>query len=227
MTPIKLTPLYVTTQNHGAEFVEPGGWRLAKSYGPLEQELVTARERVGLADVSPHGKLFIEGASVLEAVRATFASAPENVGSGLKVEAGHLYRLRPDQFYLSTPVGGEAQANAQLEAVIAAHNLFVTVTNQTHGLADLRLIGPASRAVLSKVCGLNLADEVFPNLSVRQTSMAKIKQMIVRRDFGSLPTFTLIGAQSLAAYLWNVILGAGHEFGIAPIGVAALRELES
>lgn len=226
MTPIKVTPLYAATNALGAEFVEPGGWRFAKRYAELELELTAARERVGLADVSPHGKLFIEGVSAFEAVRATLGSAPENVGSGMKVAAGQLYRLRLNQFYLSTPVGGEAQAHVQLETVIAAQRFFVTVTNQTHGLADVCLIGPASRAVLSKLCSLDFADQAFPNQSLRQTSVAKTKQMIIRRDFGPLPGYTLIGAQSLAAYLWNVIRAAGHEFGIAPVGVEALRELE-
>jgi len=162
----------------------------------------------------------------LDAVKAAFGSAPEKIGGHMAVSAGRLYRLRPELFYLSTRPGGETEARTQLEAAIAAHHLFVTVTDQTHGLADLRLIGPASRAVLSQLCALDFADEAFPNLTVKQTSVAKTKQMVIRRDFGDLPTFTLVGAASLAAYLWGVILEAGHEFGITPIGVEALRQLE-
>lgn len=226
MAPTKLTPLYTTAKALHAEFVEPGGWRLAKWYTKLEQELATARERVGLADVSAHGKLMIEGAAALEALKAAFGAGPDDIGGHVAVSAGGLYRLRPDVFYLSTRPGGEAEAHTQLETAITAHNLFVTVTNQTHGLADLRLIGPASRVVLGKLCGLDFSDEAFPNLTIKQTSVAKTKQMVIRRDFDPLLAYTLVGAQSLATYLWEVILEAGQEFGIAPIGVAALRELE-
>ncbi len=223
---MKLTPLHTTIQKHGAAFIETGDWRFPRGYTNPEQELAAARERVALADVSPHGKLFIEGRSAPDAVRAAFGSAPETIGSGINLEAGHLYRLRPDQFYLVTPPGAETQAATHLEAAIAAHKLFVTVTNQTHGLAELRLIGPASRAVLSQLCALDFADEAFQNMTVKQTSVAKTKQMVIRRDFGDLPTYTLSGAASLAAYLWGVILEAGHEFDIAPIGVEALKKLE-
>ncbi|MEK7785778.1 MAG: sarcosine oxidase subunit gamma family protein [Chloroflexota bacterium] len=222
----RLSPLYLTTQRLGAKFAEKDGWRVVERYTSVEAELKAARERVALADVTPHGKLHVEGAAALEAVKAAFGSAPEQIGSGLPVDMGQLYRLRHDQFYLSTPPGEESAAQARLEAVIAASTLFVTVTDQTHGLADLRLIGPASRAVLSKLCGLDFHPEVFLNRAARQTSLAKTKQLILRRDFGLLPAYTVIGAQSLSAYVWEAIMQAGHEFGIVAIGLEALRELE-
>lgn len=222
----RLSPLYSTTQRLGAQFANVAGWRVVARYTSVEAEMKAARERVALADVTMHGKLHVEGDAALEAVRATFGSVPEQIGSGLPVDAGQLYRLRHDQFYLSTPPGGEAAAQARLEAVIAASALFVTVTDQTHGLTDLRLIGPASNAVLSKLCGLDFHPEVFLNQAARQTSLAKTKQLILRRDFGPLPAYTVIGAQSLSAYVWEAIMQAGREFGIEAIGLEALRELE-
>ncbi len=226
-TATRLSPLYTTTQRLGAQFTDVAGWRVVERYTSVEAEVIAARERVALADVTPHGKLHIEGTAALEAVKAAFGSAPEQIGSGISVNMGQLYRLRHDQFYLSTPPGEESTAQARLEAVIAAGALFVTVTDQTQGLADLRLLGPASRAVLSKLCGLNFHPEAFPNRAARQTSLAKTKQLILRRDFGSLPAYTIIGAQSLSAYVWEAIMQAGREFGMVAVGLKALRELES
>jgi sarcosine oxidase subunit alpha len=198
---MRLTPLFAATQAHGAEFIDVNGWRFARIF-------------------------FIEGIDAHAALVAAYAVAPDVVGAHTAVADGGLYRLRHDQFYLSTSPGGERQAQTGLEAAIIERRLFVTVTNQTHGLADLRLIGPQSRAVLSQLCSLDFAEAAFPNQTLKQTSVAKTKQMVVRRDFGPLPAYTLVGAQSLAAYLWEVVLTAGREFGIEPIGVAALRELE-
>jgi heterotetrameric sarcosine oxidase gamma subunit len=222
----RLSPLYATTQRLGAKFAEKNGWRVVERYTSVEAEMKAARERVALADMTPHGKLHIEGDAALEAVRATFGSAPEQIGNGIPVDTGQLYRLRHDQFYLSTPPGGESAAQARLEAVIAANALFVTVTDQTQGLADLRLIGPASNAVLNKLCGLDFRPEAFLNWAARQTSLAKTKQLILRRDFGPLPAYTVIGAQSLSAYVWEAMMQAGREFGIEAIGLEALKELE-
>jgi sarcosine oxidase subunit alpha len=114
----------------------------------------------------------------------------------------------------------------RLEIAVADRRAFVTVTDLSQGLAEIRLIGPSSRSVLSKVCGLDFSAEAFPNLTAKQTSLAKTKQLLIRRDFGSLPAFTFAGAQSLSAYVWEVVMEAGKEFGILPIGASAMGVLE-
>jgi glycine cleavage system aminomethyltransferase T len=90
----------------------------------------------------------------------------------------------------------------------------------------LTLIGPRCRQILSKVCALDFHPDSFPQLGVKVTSLAKTRQIIMRRDRPGLPAFSLAGAPSLAAYVWDTLLEAGREFGLVPIGLAALRQLE-
>ncbi len=200
------------------------GWRFPESYTTVEQEMAAARTACAVGDVTPHGKLLIEGAEAHGALVAAYTTAPDSIGGHLAVADGGLYRLRADLFYLSTRPGGEAAALERIERLPGER--FVTVTDVTHGLADIRIIGPASRAVLSKICALDFDSDAFPNLTVKQTSLAKTKQMLIRRDFGELPAYTILGAQSLAVYVWGVILESGQEFDIAPIGVGAMALLE-
>jgi sarcosine oxidase subunit alpha len=224
--PPKLTALYGTAQRLGAQFVELAGWRFADAYAARPAELEAARSRVGLADVSAHGKLQIEGVEAPLALRAALGAAPEAIGAGQHIDAGTLYCVRRDLYYLSTPPGGEPAAQARLQSAIAEARWFVTVTDVTHGLAELCLAGPRSRDVLRKLCALDFHPDLFPDLTARPTSVAKTRQLVMRRDFGPVPAFSLAGAQSLAAYVWDVIAEAGREFGLAPIGIAALAELE-
>ncbi|MGQ0602170.1 MAG: sarcosine oxidase subunit gamma family protein [Anaerolineales bacterium] len=223
---LKLSPLLPTAQHLGAEFVEVGGWKFAKHFTSVEAEMAAARNSVALADSSPHGKVQIEGEAAEEALRAVFGHAPQAIGSGASTNAGHLYRLRRDVFYMSTSPGGEGQAIEQIQASARKAALFVTVTDLSQGLADIRLLGPRAREVLSKLCALDFAPDKFTDQTIKQTSLAKTKQILLRRDFGALPAFQIIGAQSLAAYVWEVVMESGKEFGIVPIGVAAMRELE-
>lgn len=225
--PLKLTALHNITLGLGARYVEHmGQWRFPGGYASVVEEIDAIRAGCGLADVSPHGKLQIEGAAALEVVRAGFGDAPEAIHAGTYGPFGHLVRLRPDLFYLSTPPGGEAEAAALLEAAIARLGVFVTVTDLTHGLADLCLIGPASALVLSQLCGLDFRGAAFPDLAAKQTSVAKTRQLVRRRDFGPIPSFSLAGEQSVAAYLWQALTAAGAEHGLRPVGVEALGELE-
>jgi heterotetrameric sarcosine oxidase gamma subunit len=226
MTPIKLSPLNPAAHHLGAKFVEMGGWSIAGTFSGVEAEAAAARQSVGLADTSAHGKVLVEGVAAIEAVKAALGVAPDSLGAGVKMEGGYVYRLRPDQLFVVTPPGGEAEMVTRLENAVADRGAFVTVTDLSQGLAEMRLIGPNSRGVLSKVCGLDFGAQAFPNLTAKQTSLAKTRQLLIRRDFGSLPAFTFAGAQSLSAYVWEVVMEAGQEFGIVPIGVAAMRALE-
>ena len=88
------------------------------------------------------------------------------------------------------------------------------------------MVGPASQALLSKVCSLNFHSSEFPNGVAKQTSLAKTAQLIIRRDIGELPAFSVIGVRSLGAYVWDTIVEAGREFGITPIGQVTLQALK-
>lgn len=226
--PLKRTALHATTERLGARYVDHmGGWRFPAGYAPMADEIAAIRAGCGLADVSPHGKLQVEGEQAAEALRAAFGAVPVSVLSGQRASAGHLVRLRPDLFYLSTPPGRETDAAAQIEAAVSRLGVFVTVTDLTHGLADLCLLGPASAQVLSQVCGLDFRDAAFPDLACRQSSAAKTRQLIRRRDFGPLIGYSLAGDQSLAAYLWEALTTAGRHLGLRPVGVEALAALET
>jgi len=225
--PVRSTPLYETAQRLGARFIEMGQWRFPEVYTSVEAEIAAIRAGCGLADVSPHGKVQVEGEAAAQALRAAFGQAPEAIGAGAAVDAGHLYRLRRDLFFLSTPPGGEVSALARITAAVSQQGVFVTATDLSQALSDLRLIGPASVQVLAKVCGLDFRPAAFPDQTAKYSSLAKTRQLIIRRDFGPLPAYTLLGEASLAAYVWGVVMEAGQEFGIQPVGVGALRALEN
>ena len=220
-TPIKLTSLYSIAQRLGATFTEQREWCIPEVYTTLEAEVAAARERIALADEMPNGKLLVEGDQAESVLMAAF-----DLGS-LKINEGRdgIYRLRNDLFFISTPPGGEVSAQKKLTTASAASEQFVTVTDVTHGRMEIRVIGPDSQALLSKLCGLDFRSSAFPNETAKQSSLAKTTQLIIRRDIGELPTFSIIGTQSLGPYVWDTMMEAGQEFGVVPIGRAALAAL--
>ncbi len=220
-TPIKLTPLHSIAQRLGATFTEQRGWRIPEVYTTPEAEIASARERIALADETPNGKLLLEGDQAESVLIGAF-----DLGS-LKINEGRdgIYRLRGDLFFISTPPGKEVSAQKKLATGSAASEQFVTVTDITHGRAEIRVIGSDSQALLSKVCGLDFHLSAFPNETAKQSSLAKTTQLIIRRDIGELPAFSIIGAQSLGPYVWDTVMEAGREFGLVAIGLSALDVL--
>ena len=220
-TPIKLTPLHSITQRLEATFTEGQGWRIPEVYTTLEDEITAARERIALADETPNGKLLLEGAEA-ESVLMDALDL-----DSLKINEGRdgIYRLRNDLFFISTLPGREVRTQKKLTASSTASDQFVTITDVTHGRAEIRVIGPASQELLSKVCGLDFHPSAFPNETAKQSSLAKTTQLIIRCDIGALSAFSIIGAQSLGPYVWDTLMEAGREFGVVPIGRAALAAL--
>lgn len=220
-TPVKLTPLHSAAQRLGATFIEQRGWRIPQVYTTMEDEIVAAQERLVLADEASNGKLLLEGDRADSVLMEVF-----DLGS-LKINEGHdgIYRLRNDLFFISTPPGREVRTQKKLTTTSAASEQFVTVTDITHGRAEIRVIGPKSQELLSKLCGLDFHPSAFPNETAKQSSLAKTPQLIIRRDIGALPAFSIIGTQSLGPYVWDTMMEASREFGAVPIGRAALAAL--
>ena len=220
-TPVKLTPLHSITQRLGATFTEGQGWRIPEVYTTPEDEITAARERIALADETPNGKLLLEGAEAESVLMDTLDL------DSLKINEGRegIYRLRSDLFFISTPPGKEVNIQKKLTASSTESDQFVTITDVTHGRAEIRVIGSASQELLSKVCGLDFHPSAFPNETAKQSSLAKTTQLIIRCDIGELSAFSIIGAQSLGPYVWDTLMEAGREFGVVPIGRAALAAL--
>ncbi len=223
---LKLTPLHPTTRGLGAQFVEVYGWSVPQVYTTTEAEVEAARQGVALGDDTPNGRLTIQSLQAEALVEAAFQSPALAIGAGVARAGIRLYRLRHDLFFISTPPGEEQMAQEKLQTATEEAGHFATVADITHGRAEIRMVGPASQALLSKLCGLDFASGVFPNGTAKQSSLARTTQLIIRRDAGSLPGFSIIGKRSLGLYVWEVIAEAGGEWGLVPIGRAALDVVE-
>lgn len=226
--PNRLSPLHATHQTLGAQFVSIDGWQVPQAYTSPEGETAGGQERVGVADLSPCGKLTVRGEAARELLADVFGLAPSAPGlvspmaapteTGQPVRGVSVARLTPDEFLIITPPGEDQEAAQAIEERRVAGGLFVSVVNQTPGLAGLLVVGPRGRDVLSKLCALPLSPDDFPNRRVAQSSLAKVRAILVRNDVGGLPAFELYFERPYAEYVWTSLVDAGGEFGVTPFG---------
>ena len=92
----------------------------------------------------------------------------------------------------------------------AGNGDMMTVTDVTHGRAQLRLSGPRAAELLSHMCALDCHPDHFPDGTARQTSVAKTTQLAIRDDVDGVLSYALVGARSLGAYLWATIQEAAR-----------------
>ena len=118
------------------------------------------------------------------------------------------------------PVGGGAALVERLTNEVAEAGEMVSVIDLTHGRALLRLSGAAGVGVLAKLCAIDLADTVTPNLGAFRSSVAALVTDVVRDDLiDGTRSYLLHCERSSGQHLFDGLVDAGAEFGIDIAGI--------
>jgi heterotetrameric sarcosine oxidase gamma subunit len=221
---IKFSPLHQIEQQAGAIFGNSAGWQVVEHFGDTAAEQTAVLHQVGLVDLSANGKIMVQGEQAETAVATLLQNKSLAINQGANLGDGlEVYRLRRDQFMVFTQPGDEKGVMEQLETAVQSMDGLITVTDVTHGRAQIGLLGPQSAELLSRLCGLDFHPSVFPPGTAKQTSVAKTTQLVICHDIADTTAYSVIGGRSLAAYLWETILDAGLDLGVRPVGAMVAR----
>ena len=166
-----------------------------------------------LSDRTPMAKVLVhadQDGSYARRSAVGFGAAAHLDGAVLEVGSG------VGEWLLLGPVGSAAGLSDLARS--RADDGFVSVIDLTQGRALVRLTGRRAAAVLATVCGIDLADEVTPNLSAFRSIVAKVVTDVVRDDLGGLPSYLLHCERSSGQYLFDVLVDAGADQGLEIAG---------
>lgn len=171
---------------------------------------------VRLSEIVHLGKLSIRGdaddagfvAAIADAVGVGLPTAAHAVAAEGEVS---LLWLGPNEWLAVLPPGDEGPARGRLGDALPPVAAVVDVTD---ALAVTDLTGPEAAALLAKLCPLDLRPQFFPVGRAARTLVAGM-DAIVQSIGGEEPGFRLFVARSYAGYLWDTLLDAGEEHGVA------------
>jgi sarcosine oxidase subunit alpha len=109
----------------------------------------------------------------------------------------------------------------------ASSKKCVHMLDMTSAYAAVNIAGPRAGDVLSKLTDLDLHPEILTNLACTQGQMAEIYALIVRWDLDALPSYDIYFGREYGQYMWEVLLEAGEEYGVVPVGMEAHQRLVS
>ncbi len=184
-----------------------------KFRSPIPPPTATAEGALRVSDLSGVPVILIQGEAGA-ALTEQFTAIPSKPGQVVDAGEGCLARLTPQELYLFGK-STEARLPSVAEVEAAFGEAFAHATDLTHGQAVVKLSGADAAQVLSKICGLDFHETVFPSGQVKQTSAAKIKTLIVRWDEAGQPTYYLHVSRPFGQYFWEIVWDAGQEFGIS------------
>ena len=205
----------------GAEMVEHEGWTLPARYSDPDEEAVHVRQAVGITDISPVGKIRLQGETIDQAVReAVPGYQVTSVGSVSISSDTVVARLADDDCLILT---GQTNANHVLDSLKLGGCVYPV--NVTSVLAAVRIIGPNAPAVLAGVTDLDLAPPYFRNLSCAQSMVAEIHGTIIRKDIGGLLSYDVFFGRDYGDHMWESLIDAGERHGLTPFGLEAMSLL--
>ena len=251
---LRRSPLYATLQTQGAVFGEKLGWerpnwfaapgeaaedrytyKRPNWFAAVAREHQAVRERVGVFDQTSFAKFMVVGRDAEAALSWICANdVAKKPGSltytqmlnsrgGIEADLT-VARLSETEFYIVTGTGFATHdadwIRRNIPAGLDAHLLDVTSANAT-----LSLMGPLARHVLEKLTSDDVSNAAFPFGQCRRLCVAGAPVLALRVTYVGELGWELHIPTEFAATVYEALMAAGAEFGIANAGYRAIETL--
>lgn len=143
---------------------------------------------------------------------------------------GVVTRLGDARFLATTTTGNAAAVFGHFEHWRQNEwpDLRVHLTRVTDHWAAFAIAGPRSRQVLDRITqDVELDNESFPFLTMRDGAVAGVQTRLFRVSFSGELSFEVHVPARFAVPVWDSILEAGADYGIAPYGTEAMHVLRA
>ncbi|MFQ5660117.1 MAG: sarcosine oxidase [Gammaproteobacteria bacterium] len=185
--------------------------------------------RLALADLSTLPRTGFKGAGAPGWLEEQGAQVPESPNQSVRQkDGGVIARLSMEEFLILNSLIPDSTLAIRLQdrrRFESAKEVYVLPRRDSH--CWLALTGTYAGTTLAKICAVDLRLHKFAELEVAQTLIARVNALILRVDLGTTPCFFILCDVSVTEYLWDTMLDAMAEFQGMPVGIMALRSLES
>ncbi|GGB85246.1 aminomethyltransferase [Marinobacterium zhoushanense] len=201
------------------------------------QEVQAVRSSLGIIDVSTLGKIEVMGPDAGKLLDVVYTMKMSTIkqgmtryalmvdDSGVIVDDGIVGRITEDRFYVTATTSHADAAFRTLSMKTQELGLDVRLVNRTGSLAALNLAGPVSRKLLSQLTNVNLSEDAFPYLGLREGTLCGYPVRLIRVGFVGELGYEIHMPADAALEIWKTLIEAGKPYGIRPFGVEAQRVL--
>ena len=208
-------------------------WHRQNWFDATAAECVAVRDRVALFDQTSFAKFLVQGPdalALLNRVSAADIDRPAgrviytqwlNPQGGIEADLT-VTRLAETAFLVVTGGAGQTRDRAWLERQVPA-DARVSVVDVTSGMPMLGLMGPRSRALLERLTGADLSNAAFPFATSQELEIGYAPVRASRITYVGELGWELYIPAEFAAHVFDTIVAAGQEFGLAHAGYHAMN----
>lgn len=248
--PARKTPMHSWEEAHGAIFEDVGNWKRAWYYpraGETMQEAVdrecrTVRQVAGLFDASTLGKIEVVGPDAAEFLNLMYTNAWDTLKPGrcrygiMLREDGFVYddgvvgRIAEDRFHVTTTTGGAPRVMNHMEDYLQTEfpHLKVWLTSTTEQWAVIAVQGPKAREIIAPLVeGIDISNEAFPHMSVREGKICGVPTRLFRMSFTGEAGFEVNVPADYGQAVWEAIWARAEALGACAYGTETMHVLRA
>lgn len=246
--PSRRLPAHDWHSARGGRFDDYGDWQRPAWYGDdrsacIAREVLTVRERAGLFDGSPLGKIEVRGPDAAEFLNRMYANTvttlkPGRVRYGLMlnengiiIDDGVCARLADDHFLVNTTSGNADRINAWLDEWHQCEwpDLELVICPVTAQWGVSTIAGPRSRDILQRLPGIaDLSNDRLPHMSHMSGRFDDgTPYRLQRVSYSGEMSYELSVPANLATEYFEQIVQLGAPLGLGLFGVEALQVLRT
>jgi sarcosine oxidase, subunit gamma len=221
---LRRTPLRTALDEAGAKWAALDDVAISDGLGTVEEA-----RHLAITDLSPLPRLGFKGRETIAAMQKRGISVDATPNRAFRQPDGGLCLvLAPGEVILLSPLGGDG---GKLQALHDSWKLddvertYPLLRRDSH--AWFVISGSKAPEMFAKICGVDLRLAKFPDLSIAQTSVAKLSAIVTRADIGATPAFHILADSASALYFFECLIDAAQEFGGAIACRNILKNLES
>ncbi|WP_377189729.1 DUF1989 domain-containing protein [Ruegeria meonggei] len=196
------------------------------------REAVTLQDMSGLRKfdiIGPDAEMLLQLATTrnvakLPVWRGSYTLMCDETGS--VIDDGTLFRLAHDLFRWCC---GTEESGRALQTLAEKHGFQVRIHAMRNALPNLALQGPKSRDVLRKIVFTQPHVPTLDQLKWFGCTVGRLNDregapfMLSRSGYTGELGYEIFCSKADAVTIWDAVLAAGEEFGITPMGSAALE----
>jgi sarcosine oxidase subunit alpha len=248
--PARKTPMHGWEEAHGAVFEDVGNWKRAWYYprsgetmhDAVNRECRTVRNAAGVFDASTLGKIEVVGPDAAEFLNLMYTNAWDTLKPGrcrygiMLREDGFVYddgvvgRLAEDRFHVTTTTGGAPRVMNHMEDYLQTEfpHLKVWLTSTTEQWAVIAVQGPKAREILAPLVeGIDMANEAFPHMSVREGKICGVPTRLFRMSFTGEAGFEVNVPADYGQAVWEAIWARAEPLGACAYGTETMHVLRA
>lgn len=252
--PVQTTPLYERLKKAGAVFGQIGGWERAFWFDlegdkdttrlsfrneeawrdAVQRECEAVRDAVGVMDHGGFTKYEVTGTGASDFLNRVFCGQLPAQGrvklSYMLTPQGKIWseatiaRLDDNRYLLCGPTLADWRDHDWLRSAVLA-NESVDIRRGSDNDGALLVMGPKSRALLSKLCEYDLSRDSMPWMSVAEITVAGVPLLAMRVSYVGELGWELHMPSKHLRTVYEALHTAGEEFGLVNFGSYALNSM--